>query len=136
MSPGETELDDTLPVVSTEWCVLPRPYLGGRDAHVHHGVVREEFRVRSSSGFLVHGSRVEFTSVPTEGREHFVPLLPGWWEELEVRCGFPARVPLVIAYFGSWLLSSSGGHRAYAYFATHWVVEVALRWYPGVGSRG
>ena len=136
MGSGDVEIDDTHAVVSTEWCALPRPYLGGEDAHAQHGVVREEFRLRGSSGFLIHGSRVEFTHVPLEEREHQYPFLPGWWETVEVPCGFPARIPLLVAYFGSVLRSSSEGNRVFAYLATHWVVVVARGWYSDVVHRG
>lgn len=54
---------------------------------------------------------------------------------MEVPCRFPARVPLVVAYFGSWLLFGSGGHRVYAHLATPWVVEAARGWYADVVRR-
>lgn len=134
-APGELEFDDTTMTVLPEWCFLPRPFVGGADAHEYHGVVRDEHRHRTKTDFLVHSSRVEFPLVPAEERDSFYPRLPDWWESMEVPCGFPARVPLLVAYFGTFL-SGAGGHRAFAILATHWVVEVARGWYSDVVHRG
>lgn len=57
MGSGDTEVDDTLPVVSTEWCLLPRPYLGVGDAHVYHGVVRESSESGAPRASLSMGHR-------------------------------------------------------------------------------
>ncbi|GAB0498237.1 hypothetical protein MMPV_009578 [Pyropia vietnamensis] len=133
---GDAEVDESYPSVRADWCVLPRPYLGGQDAHIHHAWVREEHRIRVSSGYLVHGARGEFAQVPQDKKTDHFPSVPGWWSEVEVPVGFPARVPLVVAYFGSYLMGPVEGHRAYATLATHWVVEVARAWYSDVIHRG
>ncbi|GAB0498239.1 hypothetical protein MMPV_009580 [Pyropia vietnamensis] len=133
---GDAEVDESYPSVRADWCVLPRPYLGGQDAHIHHAWVREEHRIRVSSGYLVHGARGEFAQVSQDKKTDHFPSVPGWWSEVEVPVGFPARVPLVVAYFGSYLMGPVEGHRAYATLATHWVVEVARAWYSDVIHRG
>ncbi|GAB0493381.1 hypothetical protein MMPV_004663 [Pyropia vietnamensis] len=112
---GDAEVDESYPSVRADWCVLPRPYLGGQDAHIHHAW---------------------FAQVPQDKKTDHFPSVPGWWSEVEVPVGFPARVPLVVAYFGSYLMGPVEGHRAYATLATHWVVEVARAWYSDVIHRG
>lgn len=133
---GEKEVDDISPVVGREWCVLPPPYLGGKDAHLHHAKVREEFRLQLTFEYPVHGARGEFSQVPQDIRGEHNPTTPGWWSEVEVPCGFPARMPQVVAYFGSHLRRSMEGHRVYACLATHWVVEVTRAWHSDVIHRG
>lgn len=133
---GEVEVDDTIPVMGREWCVLPPPYLGEGDAHLHHAKVREEFRLRRTTAYLVHAARGKFVQIPPEARGEHFPGTPSWWAEVDVPCGFPARVPQVVAYFGSYLRRNGEGHRVYACLATHWVVEVARVWYSDVVHRG
>lgn len=120
----ELEMDQSVTVVASEWCVLPRPNSGGADAPLNHARVREEFRLRGAFEFLVHGARGEFSLVPPEARGQHFPSTPEWWPQAEFPCGFPARMPQVVAYFGSHLRGSSKGHRVYACVAKHWVVEV------------
>ncbi|GAB0490106.1 hypothetical protein MMPV_001338 [Pyropia vietnamensis] len=132
---GELEFNDLTPVVDSRWVFRPRPFLSGEDPHVYHGQVREEYRLRTTSGYLVHWSRAEFASVPEVKKGPHYPVLPGWWESMEVPCGFPARIPLIVAYFASYL-RGSGGHRAFAILASNWVVEVARGWYADVCRRG
>lgn len=128
-------MDESVTVVASEWCVLHRPNSGGTDAHLNSARVREEFRLRGAFEFLVHGARGEFTQVPPEARSQHFPSTPGWWPQVEVPCGLPARTPQVVAYFGSHLRGSTKGHRVYAFVAKHWLVEVTRAWYSDVVHR-
>lgn len=92
--------------------------------------VREEFRLRSTFDFLVHGARGEFSQVPPEARGQHFPSTSGWWPQVEVPCGFPARMPQVVTCFGFHLRGFTDGHRVCLPRHT-----LGVRSYPGLVLR-
>jgi len=57
--------------------------------------------VREASGTLVSAAQVESTQIHVSARrEYYVPTTTGW-SALEVTYGIPARMPRVVAHFGT-----------------------------------
>jgi len=115
--------DDVPPVVAWEWACSSPPYFGEGDPHFHHQDARTERRVREASGILVRASQVESTQVHASARRaHYVPT-PSWWSAMEVPFGFPARMPRIVAFFGTALRRGESTPAA-AILATQWVLDV------------
>jgi len=115
--------DDVPPVVAWEWACSSPPYFVVGDPHFHHQDARTERRVREASGILVRASQVESTQVHASARRaHYVPT-PSWWSAMEVPFGFPARMPRIVAFFGTALRRGESTPAA-AILATQWVLEV------------
>jgi len=66
--------------------------------------------------------------------DYYVPT-PTWWSALEVPYGFPARMPRIVAYFGT-VLRRGESTPATAILATQWVLEVAGVWYASGRTKG
>ena len=120
---GATE-DDVPPVVALEWACCFLPYSGESDPHFHHQDARTERRVRETSGILVSASQVESTQIHVSARRDYYVPTPTWWSAMEVPYGFPARMPRVVAYFGTTLRRGESTPAA-AILETQWVLEVA-----------
>ena len=131
----EATVEDVTPVVSWDWACLSPPYLGEKDPHVHHHDVRAERRVREASGILVSASQVESTQIHAPNRQDYYVPTPTWWPEVDKPHGFPARMPRIVAYFGT-VLRRGETTPAAAILATQWVVEVAGVWYASVRTKG
>jgi len=127
--------DDVLPVVAWEWACSSSPYLGKGDFHFHHQDARTERRVREASGILVRASRVESTQVHASARREYHVPTPSWWSALEAPFGFFARLPRIVAYFGT-ALRRGESTLAAAIFDTQSVLEVAWVWYASVRTKG
>jgi len=127
--------DDIPPVVAWEWARCSPPYLGQRDPHFHHQDARTERRVREASGILVSAAQVESTQIHVSARRDYYVPTPTWASALEVPYGFPARMPRVVAYFGTALRRGESTPAA-AILATQWVLEVAGVWYSSARAKG
>ena len=112
--------DDIGPVVAWEWPCCSPPYLGERDPHFHHQDARSESRVREASGILVSAAQVESTEIHVSARRNYYVPTPTWWSAMEVPYGFPARMPRVVAYFGTAPRRGESTPAA-AILATQWV---------------
>ena len=128
-------VNDVPPVVAWEWACSSSPYLGERDPHFHHHVARTERRVQEASGILVRASQVESTQVHDSARRAFYVPTPTWWSAVEVPFGFPARMPRIVAYFGT-ALRRKVSTPAAAILATQWVLEVAGVCYASARTKG
>ena len=126
--------DDTPPVVAWEWACCSPPYLGERDTHLHHQDARTERRVRGASGILVSAPQVESTQIHVSARRDYYFPTSTWWSALEVPYGFPAKMPRVVAYFGT-ALRRGASTPAAAILATQWVLEVAGVWYASARTK-
>jgi len=131
---GETA-DDIPPVLAWEWACCSLPYLGERDPHFHYQDARTERRVREASGILVSASQVESTQIHVSARRAYYVPTRTWWSALEVPYGFPARMPSVVAFFGT-ALRRGESTTAAAILATQWVLEVAGVWYASARTKG
>ena len=130
-----TTAEDVPPVVAWEWACSSPPYLGERDPHFHHQDTCTERRMRGASGILVRVSQVESTHVhASERRAYYVPT-PTWWSAVEVPFGLPARMPRIVAYFGTALCQGESTQAA-DILATQWVLEVAGVWYASARTKG
>ena len=126
--------DDIPPVVAWEWACCSPPYLGERDTHLHHQDARTERRVRGASGILVSAPQVESTQIHVSARRDYYFPTSTWWSALEVPYGFPARMPRVVAYFGTTLRRGASTPAA-AILETQWVLEVAGVWYASARTK-
>jgi len=123
------------PVVAWEWACCSPPYLEERDPHFHQQDARTERRVRDASGILVSATQVESTQIHVSARRDYYVPTPTWWSTLEVPHGFPARMPRIVAYFGT-LLRRGESTPAAAILETQWVLEVAGVWYASARTKG
>jgi len=127
--------DDMPPVVAWEWACCSSPYLGEWDPDFHHQDARTELREREASGILRSSSQVESTQIHVSAqRDYYVPT-PTWWSALEVPYGFPARMPRVVAYFGTALRRGESTPSA-AILSNQWVLEVAGVCYASARTKG
>ena len=131
----EATAGDVTPVVAWEWACCSPPYLGERDPHFHQQDARTGRRVRDASGILVSPTQVESTQVHVSARRDYYVPTPTWWSALEVPRGFPARMPRIVAYFGT-VLRRGESTPAAAILATQWVLEVAGVWYASARTKG
>jgi len=127
--------DDVSPVVSWEWACCSPPYLGEGEPHFHHQDARTERRVREASGILVRASQVESSQVHTSTRRAYCVPTPSWWSAKEVPFGFPARMPRIVAIFGTAPCRGESTPAA-AILATQWVLEVVAMWYASARTKG
>jgi len=127
--------DEVPPVVAWEWACSSPPYLGEGDPHFHHQDARTERRVREASGILVRASQVESTQVHASTRRAYNVPTPSWWSAMEVPFGFPARMPRIVAYFGTALRRVESTPAA-AILATQWVLEVVGLCYASARTKG
>jgi len=67
-------------------------------------------------------------------RANYVPK-PSWWSATEVLFGFPARMPRIVAYFGTALRRGKSTPAA-AILATPWVLQVVGWWYASARTKG
>ena len=119
--------DDVPPVVAWR-CTCSSPlYLGQGDPHFHLKDARTEHRVQEASGILVRASQVESTQAHALARRAYYVPTPSWWSAMEVLFGFLARMPRIVAYFGT-ALRRGNSTPAAAILATQWVLEVAGVW--------
>jgi len=93
-----------------------------------HQDARAERRVREASRILVCASQVESTQIHASARRAYYVPTPTWWSAMKVPFGFPARMPHIVAYFGTALCRGDSTPAA-AILATEWVLEVAGVWY-------
>jgi len=131
----EATAGDVPIVVAWEWACCSPPYLGERDPHFHHQDARTERRVRDASDILVSATQVESTQIHVSARRDYYVPTPTWWSAMEVLYGFPARMPRIVAYFGT-ALRPGDSTPAAAILATQWVLEVAGVWYASAWTRG
>jgi len=131
----EATAGDDTPVVAWEWACCSPPYLGERDPHFHQQDSRTERRVRDASGILVIATQVESTQIHVSARRDYYVPTPTWWSALEVPYGFPARMPRIVAYFGT-VLRRGESTPAAAILATQWVLEMARVWYASARTKG
>jgi len=130
---GDTA-NDVPPVVAWEWACSSPPYLGQGDPHFHHQDARTERQVREASGILVRASQVESTKVHALARLAYYVPTPSWWSAMEEPFGFPARMPRIVANFGTTLRRGESTPAA-AILATQWVLEVAGVWYASARTK-
>jgi len=126
--------DDIPPVFAWEWACCSPPYLGERNPHFHHQDARTERRVWEATGILVSAAQDESTQIHVSARRDYYVPTPTWWSALEVPHGSPARVPRVVAYFGTALRRGESTPAA-AILATQWVLEVAGVWYASARTK-
>ena len=107
--------------------LLP-PYLGEGDPHFHHQDARTESRVREASGILVRASQVESSQVHTSTRRAYYVPTPSLWSAMDVPFEVPARMPRIVAFFGTALRRGESTPAA-AILATSWVLEAVRVWY-------
>jgi len=67
-------------------------------------------------------------------RANYVPT-PSWWSAMEVPFRFPARMPRIVAYFGTALRQGESTSAA-TILATQWVLEVVGMWYASACTTG
>jgi len=127
--------DDVPPVVEWKWACCSPPYLGEGDPHFHHQDARTERRVRGASGILVRACQVESSQVHTSTRRAYNVPMPSWLSAIEVPFGFPARMPRIVAYFGT-ALRRGESIPAAAILATQWVLQVVGVWYASARTKG
>ena len=132
---AEATADDMPPVVAWEWTWCSPPYLGERHPHFHRKDARPERRVLEASGILVSDAQVESTQIHVSARRDYNVPTPTWWSALEVPCGFPERMPRIVAYVGTALRQGESTPAA-AVLATQWVLEVAGVWYAFARTKG
>ena len=91
--------------------------------------------MRDASGILVSATQVESTQIHVSARRDYYVPTPSWWSALEVPHGFPARMPRIVAYFGT-VVRQGESTPAAAILATQWVLEVAGVWYASAWTKG
>jgi len=131
----EATAGDVTPVIAWEWACCSPPYLGKRDPHFHQQDARTERRVRDASDILVSATQVESTQIHVSARRDYYVPTPTWWSALQVPYGFLARMPRIVAYFGT-VLRRGESTPATAILATQWVLEVAGVWYASARTKG
>jgi len=129
----EATSGDVPPVVAWEWACCSPPYLGERSPHFHHQNARTERRVRDASGILVSDTQVESTQIHVSARRDYYVPTPTSWSALEGPYGFPAKMPRLVAYFGTALRLAECTPAA-TILATQWVLEVV--WYASARNKG
>jgi len=127
--------DDVLPVVAWEWGCFSPPYFGKEDPHFHHQDARTQRRVREELGILVRASRVESSQVHTSTRRAYYVPTPSWLSAMEVPFGFLARMPRIVADFGTALRRRESTPAA-AILAAQWEPEVVGVWYTSARTKG
>jgi len=128
-------VDEVPPVVAWEWACCSPPYLGERELHLHHQDARTERPVREASGILVRASQVESTQIHASAQwDYFVPT-PTWWSAMEESLRLSARMPRIVAHFGT-ALRRGNSTPAAAILATQWVLEVAGVWFASARTKG
>ena len=80
-------------------------------------------------------TQVERTPIIISARRDYYVSTPTWWPVLEVRYGFPGRMPRVVAFFST-ALRRGDFTPAAAILAPQWVLEVVRVWYASVRTRG
>jgi len=131
----EATAGDVTPVVAWEWACCSPPYLGERDPHFHQQDACTERRVRDASGILVSSTHVESTQIHVFARRDYYVPTPTWWSALVVPHGFPARMPRIVAYFGT-VRRRGESTPAAAILATQLVLEVAGVCHASARTKG
>ena len=115
---------DIPPVVAWAWACFSAPYFGERASDFNHQDARTERLVREASGILVRPAQLERSQIHSSARRaDHVPTSTSW-SSMNVRFGFPARIPRIVARFGTALRRGESVSAA-ASLATQWVQEVA-----------
>jgi len=127
--------DDVPPIVAWERACSYPLFLGEVDPHFHYQDARTERRLQEASRILVRASEVESTQVRVSARRAYYVLTPSWWSTLEVPFGVPARMPRIVAHFGTALRRGESTPAA-AILAPQWVLDVTGVWYASACSEG
>jgi len=130
----EATAGDVIPFVAWGWACCSPPYLEERDPHFHQQDARTKRRVRDASCILLSGTQIESTQIHVSARRDYYVPTPTWRSALEEPFGFRARMPRIVAYFGTVLRRGESTPVA-AILATQWVLEVAEVWYASARTK-
>jgi len=104
------------------------------DPHFNHQDARTERRVREASGILVLAFQVESNQVRVSARRTYYVSTQSLCSAMEVPFGFPARMPGIVAFFGTALRRGESTPAA-AILAAQWVRHVTGVWYASAHTK-